>query len=132
MEETSERIHALMFNPTGRVFSKGIQRSLRKSVKEIARFKRITKDAKGEIDLQLYLLKLIFENFSGQFESHYKSFFVTTARLVVRTIELIRKKLHPDYHVEYTAELDALLAQLHSRSKSKHLSFALPATFELE
>jgi hypothetical protein len=132
MEETSERIHALMFNPTGRIFSKGIQRSLRKSVKEIARFKRITKDAKGEIDLHLYLLKLIFENFSGQFESQFKSFFVTTARLVVRTMQLIRKNLHPDYHLEYKPELDAFLSQLHGRSKSKHLTFALPAGFELE
>ena len=128
--ETSGRIHELMFNPTGRIFSKGIQRSLRKSVKEIARFKRITKDVKGEADLHLYLLHLIFENFSAQFDSPYKSFFVTTARLVLRTMQLIQKKLHEDYHLEYKPELDQMLAQLHSRSKSKNLSFALPAAFE--
>lgn len=130
--ETSERIYDLMHNTTGRNFSKGISRSLRKSIKEIARFKRITKDAKGEIDLHIYLLKLIFDNFSGQFESQYKSFFVTTARLVVRTMQLIRKKLHPDYHLEYQADLDGFLAHLHARSKSKHLSFALPHGFDLE
>lgn len=130
--ETSERIYTLMFQPSGRIFSKAITRSLRKAIKEIARFKRITKDAKGEIDLHMYLLRLIFENFSGQFESTYKTFFVATARLVVRTIQLIQKKLHPDYHLEYKAELDDFLAQLHSRSKSRSLTFALPVEFDLE
>jgi hypothetical protein len=131
-EQTSERIHALMFNPTGRIYSRGIQRSLRKSLQEIARFKRITKDAKAEIDLNIFLLKLIFDHFAGQFDSHYKSFFVTTARLVVRTMQLIQKKLHQDYHLEYKADLDWFLGYLHSRSKSKRLSFALPASFEIE
>jgi hypothetical protein len=131
-EETCERIYSLMFNPTGRIFSKGITRSLRKSIQEIARFKRITKDVKAEVELHLYLLKLIFDNFTGQFESTYKTFFVTTARLVVRTMQLIRKKLHPDYHLEYKADLDAFLTQLHSRSRSKHLTFALPGSFEIE
>jgi hypothetical protein len=131
-EESAERIQHLMFNPAGRIFSKAITRSLRKSVQEIARFKRITKDAKAEVDLHLYLLRLIFDNFTGQFESQYKTFFVTTARLVVRTMQLIEKKLHPDYHLEYKADLDAFLQQLHSRSKSKSLSFALPRSFEIE
>jgi hypothetical protein len=44
---------------------------------------------------------------------------------------LIQKKLHPDYHLEYKADLDAFLAQLHSRSKSKSLSFVLPGSFEI-
>ena len=106
-------------------------RSLRKSIQEIARFKRITKDVKAEVDLHLYLLRLIFDNFTGQFESQYKTFFVTTARLVVRTMQLIQKKLHPDYHLEYKADLDWFLGYLHSRPKSKQLTFALPATFEI-
>lgn len=130
--ETSERMYDLMYNTSGRIFSKAISRSLRKCIKEIARFKRITKDVKGEVDLQLYLLRLIFDNFSGQFESQYKTFYVTTARLVVRTMQLIQKKLHPDYHLEYKEELDQMLNQLRSRSKSKSLPFTLPVAFETE
>lgn len=131
-EETSEKIHALMYGLTGRNLTKSITRSLRKAVKEIARFKRITKDVKTEIDLHMYLLRLIFDNFTGQFESSYKSFFTATARLVVRTIQLIRKNLHEDYHLEYKAELDNFLEQLNSRSKKAHLSFELPLEFVIE
>lgn len=130
--ETSEQIHELMYGLTGRSLTKSLTRSLRKSVKEIARFKRITKDPKAEIDLHLYLLRLIFDNFTSQFESHYKSFFVATARLTVRTLQLIRKNLHVDYHLEYKADLDDFLQQLHSRSRSHHLSFVLPQELEIE
>jgi hypothetical protein len=131
-EQTSEKIHELMYGLTGRSLSKSLTRSLRKSVKEIARFKRITKDHKAEIDLHLYLLQLIFNNFTGQFEGHYKSFFVATSRLVVRTIQLIRKNLHQDYHLEYKTDLDDFLQQLNSRSRSHHLGFTLPQEFVIE
>ena len=130
--ETSEIIHEYMYGLTGRNLTKSITRSLRKSVKEIARFKRITKDAKAEIDLNLYLLRLIFDNFTGQFESRYKSFFVGTARLLLRTIKLIHKNLHEDYHLEYKADLDNFLGQIHSRSQRVHLTFDLPEEFKVD
>jgi len=131
-EESSEKIHEFMYGLTGRNLTKSITRSLRKAVKEIARFKRITKDPKAEIDLHIYLLRLIFDNFTGQFESSYKSFFTATARLVVKTMQLIRKNLHEDYHLEYKADLDNFFEQLNSRSKKAHLSFALPVEFTME
>ena len=132
MEECSEKIHDHMYGLTGRNLAKSITRSFRKSVKEIARFKRITKDNKAEIDLNLYLLRLIFDNFTSQFESRYKSFFVATARLLIRTIKLIQKHLHPDYHLEYKADLDNYLNQINSRSKSGQLTFEVPFSFETE
>lgn len=132
IEETSEKIHELMHTTTSRSFPKSLTKSLRKSLKEIARYKRITKDGKGEVELHLYLLKLIFDNFTGQFESVYRSFFVATARLTVRTTQLIRKNLHADYYLEYKEPIDAYLTQLHGRSKSNSLNFVLPREFEIE
>ncbi|QNF31927.1 hypothetical protein HUW51_04005 [Adhaeribacter swui] len=131
IEETTEKIHELLHTTSGRSFSKSLTRSLRKAMQEIARFKRITKNAKGEIDLQLYLLQQIFDNFTGQFESVYRTFYVTTARLTLRTIQLIQKNLHEDYHLEYKAALDEFLTHLHSRRYSAHLSFTLPREFEI-
>jgi hypothetical protein len=128
VEEASEKIHDLMYGLTGRSLSKSLTRSLRKSIKEIARFKKITKNVKGEADLHLYLLRLIFQNFTGQFDSFYKSFFTATARLVLKTAQLIKKNLDEDYFVEYEAELDEYLEAIHSRRKP--LSFTLPQTFE--
>jgi hypothetical protein len=130
-EDTSEKIHELMYGITGRNLAKNVTRNLRKSVKEIARFKRITKDPKAEIEVHLFLLRLIFNNFTGQFESRYKSFYVATARLVLRTMQLIKKNLHEDYHLEYKAELDDFLEQLRSR-KGFHLTFEIPGEFEID
>ncbi|EJF09100.1 hypothetical protein [Pontibacter sp. BAB1700] len=90
----------------------------------------MTKDAKLEIDLHLYLLRLIFDNFTGQFDSYYKAFYTATARLLQRTMQLIRKNLHEDYHLEYKEELDSFLEQIHSRNKP--LSFDLAREFVVE
>ncbi|MDX5482560.1 MAG: hypothetical protein LPK07_12845 [Hymenobacteraceae bacterium] len=129
-EQSADKIHELLVNASGRSLSKALTKALRKALKEIARFKRVTKDAKAEIDLHLYTLRLIFQNFTGQFDSYYKGFYTATARLLLRTMQLIRKNLHEDYYLEYKPELDDFLQQLHGRSKP--LTVALPKEFEVE
>lgn len=128
--QTTDAIHELLLNASGRTLSKALTKALRKALKEIARFKRITKDQKHEADLHLYTLRLIFDNFTGQFDSYYKGFFTATARLLLRTVQLIRKNLHEDYHQEYKAELDNYLQQIHDRNKP--LPISLPRAFEVE
>ncbi|PRY16552.1 hypothetical protein CLV24_101399 [Pontibacter ummariensis] len=129
-EQTADKIHELLINASGRSLTKALTKALRKALKEIARFKRITKEPKAEIDLHLYTLRLIFNNFSGQFDSYYKGFYTATARLLLRTMQLIRKNLHEDYYLEYKPELDDFLQQIHSRSKP--VPVVLPEEFEVE
>ncbi|GAB3540579.1 hypothetical protein GCM10027443_38700 [Pontibacter brevis] len=129
-EVSADKIHELLLNASGRSLAKALTKALRKAVKEIARLKRITKNPKAEVDLHLYTLRLLFDNFTGQFDSYYKGFYTATARLLLRTIQLIRKNLHEDYHLEYKAELDSYLQQMHGRSKP--LPVALPQEFEVE
>ncbi|GAA4444080.1 hypothetical protein GCM10023188_45550 [Pontibacter saemangeumensis] len=128
-EQTTDKIHELLLNASGRSLAKALTKALRKSLKEVARFKRITKNPKGEVDLNLYTLRLIFSNFTGQFDSYYKGFYTATARLLLRTMQLIRKNLHEDYHLEYKQELDNLLQQIHNRDKP--VPVALPHAFEV-
>ncbi|GAB3193703.1 hypothetical protein ABID22_003665 [Pontibacter aydingkolensis] len=129
-EQSADKIHELLINANGRSLTKALAKALRKAVKEIARFKRITKDPKTEVDLHLYTLRLIFSNFTAQFDSYYKVFYTSTARLLLRTIQLIRKNLHEDYHLEYKQELDEFLEMIHERNKP--LSFELPKEFETD
>lgn len=129
-ERSQDVIHELLLNATGRSLTKALAKVLRKAVKEIARFKRVTKDPKAEIDLHLYTLGLIFDNYTGQFDSYYKVFYTSTARLLMRTIQLIRKNLHGDYHLEYKADIDSYLEQIGNRNKP--LPFTLPKEFEIE
>jgi hypothetical protein len=129
-DQSADKIHELLINASGRSLAKALTKALRKAQKEIARFKRITKEPKSEIELSLYTLQLIFDNFSGQFDSYYKGFYTATARLLLRTIQLIRKNLHEDYHMEYKSVLDELLQQIHDRKKP--LTVNLPQEFDIE
>lgn len=128
--QSTDRIHELLLHANGRSLAKALTKALRKAVKEIARFKRITKSKKAEVDLHLYTLRLIFDNFTGQFDSYYKGFHTASARLLLRTVQLIRKNLHEDYHLEYKAEVDGFLQHMHSRSKQAPV--VLPQEFEVD
>lgn len=129
-EQSSDKIHELLLNAMGRTLPKALTKALRKAAKEITRFKKVTKDPKAEVELHLYTLRLIFDNFTSQFDSYYKGFYTATARLLLRTMQLIRKNLHEDYHLEYKNTLDAYLEQMHSRNKP--LPITLPKEFEVE
>jgi predicted nucleotide-binding protein (sugar kinase/HSP70/actin superfamily) len=134
LEELQERsqdiIHELLLNATGRNLTKALTKALRKALKEIARFKRITKDKKAEVELHLYILDLIFRNYTGQFDSYYKVFYTSTAKLLLKTIQLIRKNLHEDYHLEYKSDIDDYLEQISNRNKP--LPVTLPKEFDIE
>ena len=131
-EEASDRIHEL-FNVavTGRLLNRSLTKALQKAVKEATRARRITKDKRLEIDLNLYMLRLIFSNYTGQFESPYNGFFVSVSRLAARTTQLILQHLHEDLWLEYKTELDEFLRHLHGRQKSRNLRFVLPTELPL-
>jgi len=129
-EQTAAKIQELLLNATGRSLPKALNKALRKAAKEIARFKRVTKDPKAEVELHLHTLRIIFDNYTSQFDSYYKGFYTSTARLLLRTIQLIKKNLHEDYHVEYKDTVDSFLEQIHGRSKP--VPVALPREFEVE
>jgi len=126
-EEASDRIHEL-FNVavTGRLLNRSLTKALQKATKEVARARRVTKDKRLEIDLNLYTLRLIFDNYTGQFDSVYAGFYTATARLAARTAQLVLQNLHEDLWLEYKTDVDEFLEQLHGRSKSRSLKFELP------
>ena len=131
-EEASDRIHEL-FNVavSGRLLNRSLVKALRASVQEAARARRITKSKQLEIDLLAYTLRQCIDNYSGQFDSVYDGFFNATARLASRLPALILKNLHEDLWLEYKAEIEVVLSNLHSRAKSRHLKFELPKHFSI-
>ncbi|UOR05841.1 hypothetical protein MUN82_01785 [Hymenobacter aerilatus] len=126
-EQASDQIHELFaVGATGRLLNRSLTKALSKATKEVARARRITKDKRLEVDLNLYILRHIFANYTGQFESPFAGFYTATARLAARTTTLVRTNLHEDLWLEYKADLDLFLQQLHARSKSHSLRFELP------
>ncbi|MFC7669411.1 hypothetical protein ACFQT0_20130 [Hymenobacter humi] len=131
-EEAADRIHET-FNlaVSGRLLNRSLVKALRASVQEAARARRITKNKQVEVDLLVYILRQCIDNYSGQFDSVYDGFFNATARLAARLPAMILKNLHEDLWVEYKAEVDEVLGQLHSRSKSRNLKFELVKEFNI-
>ena len=131
-EASADRIHEL-FNVavTGRLLNRSLVQALRGAKEETARARRVTKSRQLEIDLGMYTLRLIFENYTGQFDSHFQGFFVATARLARRLAQAIVKDLHEDLWLEYKPELDSFLRQLHERPRSWELKFELPGELRL-
>lgn len=126
-EQTSDQIHELFaVGATGRLLNRSLTKALGKATKEVARARRISKDKRLEVDLNLYTLRHIFDNYTGQFESMYTGFYTGTARLAARTSQLVLNNLHEDLWLEYKAEIDDFLQQLHARAKSRSLKFELP------
>ena len=126
-EASADCIHEL-FNVavTGRLLNRSLVKALRAANQEAARARRVTKSKQLEADLGMYTLRLIFENYTGQFDSIYAGFFTGTARLALRLTQLVVKNLHEDLWLEYKPELDNFLTQLHGRPKSRELKFELP------
>ncbi|MBO3271976.1 hypothetical protein [Hymenobacter defluvii] len=126
-EQASDRIHELFaVGATGRLLNRSLTKALSKATKEVTRARRITKDKRLEVDLNLYMLRHIFANYTGQFESPFAGFYTATARLAARTTTLVQANLHEDLWLEYKADLDSFLQQLRARSKSHSLRFELP------
>ena len=125
-EQTQEQISDLLFNITGRSFYKGLNRAIGKAAKEITRIKKITKSAQLEVDLYRFLLQVLFDNFSGQFENYNRTFPSKMARLTQKLHDLIVKNLHPDLRIEYKAEVNNWLDTLRNRAGSNLYVQKLP------
>lgn len=131
-EQAADQIHELFaVGATGRLLNRSLTKALSKAGKEVARARRITKEKRLEINLNLYIMRQIFDNYTGQFDSVYGGFYNATARLVNRTIALIAANLHEDLWLEYKPELDDFLTQLHARRRSQELKFVLPRELTL-
>ncbi|UYZ60994.1 hypothetical protein [Hymenobacter latericus] len=129
-DEHAERIAELLQKANGRVMNRALSRALGKAAKEIARAKRITKDKRLEVELSLYTLRLVLEEYSEFFNGYFQSFYVATVRMLLRTAKLV-PKLHEDLWLEYKPEIDEILTTLRAHEKHRQLRYALPKELEL-
>lgn len=130
--EAEDRIHELFnVSVSGYLLHKSLPKVLSKAQKEVARARRVTKSRTLEVDLDMYILRLIFGNYTGSLDSSHHLFYKATARLAVRTAGLVLKNLHEDMWLEYKEELDDFFKQLHSYDNRWQLGFELPKKFEI-
>ena len=130
--ETEDRIHELFnLSLSGYQLHRFLPKALSKAQKEVARTRRITKSKQLEVDLNLYTLRLIFENYSGALGSSHAVFYKAVVRLTYRVASQVLKNLHEDYWLEYKSELDSFFQQLRGYDNRWQLAMDLPNEFEI-
>ncbi|MDY6800605.1 MAG: hypothetical protein SVU94_05210 [Bacteroidota bacterium] len=98
-----------------------IASSVGKAIKHVNYYKELTKDKKGEADLLNIILKEVFDDYSQHLGTCFTVFDSKLASTVNRLINLVNKKLHEDYKIEYEDDINRYLGILHE--KSNHLDF---------
>ncbi|RTQ46236.1 hypothetical protein EJV47_22155 [Hymenobacter gummosus] len=129
-DEHAERITELLQKANGRVMNRALARALGKAAKEVARAKRITKDKRLEVELNMFTLRLVLDEYPSYFDGYFHLFYVATVRLLLRTAKLI-PKLHEDLWLEYQDEFNDMLQTLRAHDKHRQLRYPLPTALEL-
>ena len=129
-DEHAERITELLQKANGRVMNRALARALGKAAKEVARAKRITKDKRLEVELNMFTLRLVLDEYPSYFDGYFHLFYVATVRLLLRTAKLI-PKLHEDLWLEYQDEFNDMLQTMRAHDKHRQLRYPLPTALEL-
>ena len=119
-ETIAERIHALLTGVSGYQLARFLTKAIKKATAEINYARRITGERQLEIDLHAYLLRELFDNFSGQLDSHYTLFYKAVGKLTLKHIKLIQKYLHEDLWLDYDDDVRDWLRQLRARPHRAH------------
>jgi len=120
--ETNEKAlgEIYLFNDRG-ILQKNLASAIGKAVKHINYYEKITGNSNGEAELLLNLLKEVFRDYSGKLGTCWTVFDSKLAVTTNRLYNLVTKKLHEDYRIEYEEPLNRFLEILHS--KSNHLDY---------
>jgi len=94
--------------------------------KRIDGFSKICKNRKYELDLVMYLLQMAFYNSNVSFGTCFTNFDYRVSLLLKKAVNLLTKKLHEDYKVDYAQDLNYYLKKLKARANYFDLVDALP------
>ncbi|MGC9354818.1 MAG: hypothetical protein ACP5D9_13325 [Mariniphaga sp.] len=130
-EETKEKISDEMLFPGERgIVQKNLAKAITKSVGYINYFVKVTKNKNREADLLRGLLHNVFENYADELGTCWTTFDSKLAVTTNRLLNLVTKKLHEDYRIEYRDDLNRFLNILHSRSNYLDYVYKMPKSLE--
>ncbi len=126
-EETMAKIqfHLINMSFKGPV-QKSIATSIGKAVKEINYYTKITGNKRNEAELLNILLSDVFTNFSDDLGTCWTIFDSKLGVTTKRLLNLVTKKLHEDFLLDFKDDLNKYLRILHSHSNHIDLILNLP------
>lgn len=129
-EETQEGLLLLFEKPfRGKTEAIRRARAITACLKYIDEFSKIVKQP--HLDAQL-IIQVLDHEFSlpSKLGSRYQTYDNRVARTVKKLIELIRNKVHEDYHIEYADTIEHYLDQLHNQIPYNSVVAILPRKME--
>jgi hypothetical protein len=121
-EETKEKVSDEILFPGERgILQKNLAKGIAKSVEYINHFAKVTKNDKREAELLLSLLDDVFENYSAKLGTCWTVLDSKLAITTNRLYNLVTKKLHEDYRIEFAEPMNRFLEIL--QAKSNHLDY---------
>ncbi len=103
------------------ILQKNLAKAITKAINHINHYVKVTKNRAGEAELLHGLLDEIFNNYSNELGTCWTVYDSKLAVTTNRFYNLVTKKLHEDYLIEYREPLNDFLKTLHA--KSNHLDF---------
>lgn len=95
-------------------------------IKRINEFTKISKNKMFEADLLLHILEIPFSLSTNMFGTCFTQYDTKVAMIVKRLINLVTKKLHEDYRIEYEETINDYLQILHRTSSHIDTVYNLP------
>jgi len=130
-EDAKEAINILSNKDyKGRTIQHQLAKKLNACIKRIGEFTVETKNKKLETDLVLYVLEMQFANPSKVFGARFSGYDYKVGLLLKRLINLVTKKLHPDYLIDYQDKINEFLTKLHHTSDRINTIYDLPEQIE--
>jgi len=128
-EETKADLE-IIFRKRYKGFSEQLQiaNMLGACIKRINEFTKISKNRTFEADLLLYILDIPFSNPDNMFGTCFTQYDSKVAIIVKRLINVVTKKLHEDYRIEYEETINGYLQTLHRTSRHIETVYNMPET----
>lgn len=97
-------------------------------IKRINEFTKISKNKIFEAGLLLHILEVPFSLTTNMFGTCFTQYDTKVAMIVRRLINVVTKKMHEDYKIEYEETINEYLQILHRRSNHIDTVYNLPKT----
>ncbi len=131
-EEIREKIgYEINFPGWRGIIQKNLAKAISKAIGHINHFAKASKNDVREAELLLYLLEMTFKNYSHELGTCWTVFDSKLAITTNRLYNLVTKKLHEDYKIEYVGRVNRLLTLLHAKSRHLDYVFNMPKSMEL-
>jgi len=108
---------------------KNMAKGIAKASKEIGRYKSVL-NPEQETEINMHLLDIIFTDLSVNLGTCWTVFDHKVTQTLSKTINLVTKKIHEDYRVEFEGQLNTYLKRLKAASSHLDYVYILPDRIE--